>query len=222
MLRSLAISTLIVGSGVSLFFAAAQPTSGAAVPAVVAQASARAVTVNDRYEEYNVLTAFLDGPDGKLTVTGVGKYLGGKSYTVEKKDDTIILTPEGREPKSIPLADMKAGLTADYNATNLKVCQQNVKNLGTALEMYSIENFGRYPLALSGVVSPTIMQALPTCPAARADTYTAGYESTSNPDNYVVVCSGQHHVGVPSNYPQYSSAKGFIMPAGTPSPADKD
>jgi len=85
-------------------------------------------------------------------------------------------------------------------------CRSNMKNIGTALEMYSTDNSGCYPIALRQVV-PTYLQEIPTCPSAGRDTYSAGYASFSKPDEYTVVCRGENHptLGLGPNYPRYGS-----------------
>jgi prepilin-type N-terminal cleavage/methylation domain-containing protein len=93
----------------------------------------------------------------------------------------------------------------------MTACISNLKNVATGLEMYSTDNNFRYPSTLS-VLVPNYLKAVPSCPSAGADTYTAGYASVSNPDTYTIVCSGNNHPGLGQdvNYPQYSSLSGLI------------
>jgi hypothetical protein len=93
----------------------------------------------------------------------------------------------------------------------LLACKSNLKNIGTALEMYSTDNAGHYPAELSRL-TPDYLRVVPTCPAARADTYSPGYTWASNPDAYTVICTGAHHREVPANYPQYNSWEGLVSP----------
>lgn len=90
-------------------------------------------------------------------------------------------------------------------------CKSNLKNIGTALEMYSTDNAGRFPTGLTKL-TPNYLKVIPTCPSIGSDTYTTGFSSTSNPDAYTVVCSGTQHtgVGLAANYPQYTSTQGLI------------
>lgn len=92
-------------------------------------------------------------------------------------------------------------------------CKSNLKNMGTALEMYGTDNAGHYPTRLSQL-TPNYLVTIPTCPAAGSDTYAASFESAQNPDAYTVFCAGKHHeaVGYPANHPCYTSTGGLINP----------
>lgn len=94
-------------------------------------------------------------------------------------------------------------------AGTLTACKSNLKNLGTALEMYGTDYSGRYPTSLSRI-TPNYLKSIPTCPAASAETYSASYASASNPDSYTLCCRGSHHQGLPANFPQYNSNQGLI------------
>lgn len=93
---------------------------------------------------------------------------------------------------------------------DVKRCSTNLKNIGTALEMYSTDNNGRYPTVLSSL-TPNYLKTIPTCPAASADSYSGAFVSISSPDAYTVVCKGTWHQaqGLPANYPQYTSTEGL-------------
>ena len=93
----------------------------------------------------------------------------------------------------------------------LTACKSNLKNIGTALEMYSTDYQGHYPPQLS-LLAPTYLKQIPTCPAAGTSTYGAGYQVSTNPDHYTVVCTGRHHGPVRQglNFPQYTSTQGLI------------
>ena len=90
-------------------------------------------------------------------------------------------------------------------------CQSNCKNMGTALEMYSTDNSGHYPSALTGL-TPDYLRIIPTCASAGDNSvYTSSFTSAKVPDAYTFYCSGTNHsaVGVPANYPQYNSTSGL-------------
>lgn len=93
----------------------------------------------------------------------------------------------------------------------LTSCKTNLKNLATALEMYSTDNTGSYPRAL-GILTPAYMPVLPNCPAAERETYSAGYVVHAEPDDFTIYCSGLNHAlaDTPANYPRYSSYPCFI------------
>lgn len=92
-----------------------------------------------------------------------------------------------------------------------QACKANVKNLGTALEMYSTDYEGHYPPSLSQL-TPNYLKVIMQCPMAHKDTYSATYEVNSNPDRYTLHCQGDNHheVGLQPNYPMYSSEQGLI------------
>lgn len=89
-------------------------------------------------------------------------------------------------------------------------CQANMKNIGTALEMYFTDHTGHYPNSI-GELTPEYLRMIPQCPSAGEDTYSKTYKSTKDPDYFEFHCSGHHHdaVGVGSNYPQYNSRRGL-------------
>jgi prepilin-type N-terminal cleavage/methylation domain-containing protein len=93
----------------------------------------------------------------------------------------------------------------------LTACKSNLKNIGTALEMYSTDNSGRFPTVLSQL-SPNYLKTLPTCPSLGSVTYTgSGFASASSPDAYTVLCVGNNHggAGLSANFPQYTSVQGL-------------
>ncbi|MHB2017567.1 MAG: type II secretion system protein [Candidatus Xenobia bacterium] len=97
----------------------------------------------------------------------------------------------------------------------LTSCESNEKNIGTALEMYSTDNSGRYPATLNGTGSgllPNYLKVVPTCPSAGSDTYDSAYSHQSDPDSYSFYCNGSNHngVGLLSNFPQYNSSQGLV------------
>jgi len=92
----------------------------------------------------------------------------------------------------------------------LTACKSNLKNIGTALEMYSTDYKGRYPSSLS-YLTPEYLRTIPTCPSAGKDTYTGSYLVREKPDTYTFYCKGSHHRNIYScsNYPQYDSIEGL-------------
>jgi prepilin-type N-terminal cleavage/methylation domain-containing protein len=92
-------------------------------------------------------------------------------------------------------------------------CKSNLKNIATALEMYSTDAQGRYPTTLSKLSDEQrYLRTIPTCASAGSDTYTGAYEAKSNPDRYTVYCEGDNHAAVDAgaNYPQYNSVAGLV------------
>lgn len=99
----------------------------------------------------------------------------------------------------------------------LTACKSNLKNIGTALEMYSTDWSGKYPTA-TGILTPNYLKTIPDCPAAASNTYSATFgpaapmNSQSYQDYYFVHCSGGNHlaVSVTGNYPAYNGIQGLI------------
>lgn len=90
-------------------------------------------------------------------------------------------------------------------------CKSNLKNIGTALEMYSTDAGGRFPTNIIRL-TPNYLKTIPTCASSGTRSYTSGYTAASNPDAYTVVCAGTNHkaVDASANYPQYNSVRGLI------------
>lgn len=94
--------------------------------------------------------------------------------------------------------------------SQLTGCQTNLRNIGTALEMYNVDWSGRYPSATS-FLTPNYMKSLPRCPVAGSDTYSGSYIFTVNPDDYEVFCVGDNHAGfAPTDYPKFNAVQGLV------------
>lgn len=97
-------------------------------------------------------------------------------------------------------------------------CKSNLKNIGTAMEMYSIDWNGKYPAGGKSQLTPNYLKTIPECPAAGTDTYrmalgpSAPYNTKSYEDYYFIECQGRSHVpfDIPQNYPQYTCLVGLI------------
>lgn len=90
----------------------------------------------------------------------------------------------------------------------MTACKSNLKNLGVALEMYSTDNLGDYPLS-SSQLTPRYLKTIPTCPTVGSVTYVMSLA----PKGYTIVCGGKQHEGAgirEADYPQYTSVTGLI------------
>jgi prepilin-type N-terminal cleavage/methylation domain-containing protein len=105
----------------------------------------------------------------------------------------------------------------------LTACQSNLKNIGTACEMYAADHNGRYPgaypadLEAAGTsgVGGAYMQHVPLCPLVQADGTAYFYDHTTNPDWYGLQCTAGNHMAANVSavgYPMYDSAIGLICP----------
>ena len=98
----------------------------------------------------------------------------------------------------------------------LTACKSNLKNIGTALEMYSTDYDGRYPINLSRL-TPNYLKTIPECPHAGRVTYQADFgprapgNEAGIEDYYLVECTGTTHsdIGVLADYPKYDSIRGL-------------
>lgn len=98
-------------------------------------------------------------------------------------------------------------------------CQENLKTLATAMEMYATDNNGRYPDDISKLL-PTYLASEPICPSAGRDTYTEGFqvgaEAPQNKegwqDYYYIACSGHNHAeaNLDSNLPAVDCTLGVV------------
>lgn len=98
-------------------------------------------------------------------------------------------------------------------------CKSNLKNIGTACEMYATDNGGRYPKTLDDLKKEAngqqpYMKSLPKCPSAGTMTY--AYSYNSNPDVYTMYCSGSNHTaaGCDADYPKFTATMGLIENKG--------
>lgn len=101
-------------------------------------------------------------------------------------------------------------------------CKSNLKNIGTACEMYATDHGGRYPETgqLEAKLTTSdqsgmqpYMKAIPKCPSEGTSTpYTTSYESSTNPDVYTVYCAGTNHLaaGCDEGYPKFTATQGLI------------
>lgn len=80
-------------------------------------------------------------------------------------------------------------LSAQMNRSHgiLTACESNLRNISTALEMYSVDHGGTYPHGVERL-TPNYLRVIPTCPAAEADSYSATYKTFNNP----AVACGDH------------------------------
>jgi type II secretory pathway pseudopilin PulG len=101
---------------------------------------------------------------------------------------------------SVSSAILLPGFFRDGAVGMLTACHSNLRNISTALEMYRSDNHGRLPARLTQLV-PRYLRSLPTCPAASANSYSAGY--THSAGAFTVCCVGSNHAskGLSQNYP---------------------
>ncbi|MCD4784550.1 MAG: DUF2330 domain-containing protein [Candidatus Eremiobacteraeota bacterium] len=79
-------------------------------------------------------------------------------------------------------------------------CQNNFRNIGTALEMYATDNSGHYPTSLKKV-TPMYLLTIPTCPYSGDDSYSGAYFQNEKPDRYTMFCKNRHANFIKKNSP---------------------
>ena len=116
-----------------------------------------------------------------------------------------------------PAFDLAAGLTPELPFEGTpgearQACEGNLKNLGTAIEMYATDHQGQYPASIKEI-TPNYLRAVPKCPAYGKDSYSTNYKRTVDPDNgatmFSVRCTGPHKGTKPSTGPVYDSVRGL-------------
>lgn len=108
------------------------------------------------------------------------------------------------------------GCLRQRQGSHLTFCKSHLKEIGTAMEMYSTDNSGHYPRSLQQLV-PKYIKELPECEAAGKMSYTlmtgqTAYNSPGFDDYYLLQCQGSFHTdcSIPKNYPQYDGISGLL------------
>lgn len=100
-------------------------------------------------------------------------------------------------------------LTRSRMRTLHTACLSNLRNVATAMQTYSNDNGGMYPVQLSRLTEGTSppLRLVPVCPSGEAS-----YQTLLTVDNeshhFTIACNGLHHQQLPEvapGYPQYDS-----------------
>ncbi|MCE1248576.1 MAG: hypothetical protein LWY06_18210 [Firmicutes bacterium] len=124
----------------------------------------------------------------------------------------FMITPQSPVSHQIPEQPVETYKIHTTEPEGMKlICSSNEKNIGTALEMYAVDNDGHYPKNLKKL-TPDYLVKIPECQAAGKDTYSTSYKVSYKPDAYTFYCSGSNHssAGLKPNFPLYNSWSGFI------------
>jgi hypothetical protein len=126
-------------------------------------------------------------------------------------------------PVETSVSSSSSGSTLESSRAKgqLTACKSNLKNIGTALEMYSTDFSGKYPPAEDGkgfnMLVPNYLREIPACPAAGSVTYVyQGSKFELNvpkyTDYYFFQCTGNNHEGadVTGDFPAYDGISGVI------------
>ena len=187
------------------------------------------------YRTKAIPAIYWDNPESREDNDKLSRYLNdpahrGETLVVLGEDPAEITILEGKvsmlqigysnkliETREVPLALMTSSLVQAGYRGDLKACGQNLKNLATALELYSTDNRGHYPPHLNLVIGPAYLTAMPTCPSAGRVTY--DYTVSAMPDNFTLVCKGHYHADahVKADNPRYTAAEGLSSEIEAPS-----
>ena len=131
---------------------------------------------------------------GALQIVGVRENTRVRDREVKNLIIAILLVSVAAvaSAQALPWFEERLLLRRRYQAdSHTRQCGVNQHKLGTALEMYSTDNVGRYPTSLRQLV-PNYLKSIPTCPAAGSDTYSSSFRSTANRNDYTLICKGWH------------------------------
>lgn len=178
----------------------------------------------DTFYVYELLQAIVRlAPMGRMGLTmGMSQVGLGPSGTREQK---IRKAFNGQTAWSVDMTELsKAGSESVGQASakgKTTACKSNLKNIATALEMYSTDNAGRYPTSLAPL-TPMYLKTIPTCPAAAKDSYSETYKMGVNPDSYSFNCTDKEAHDL-----AYTSEQGLVgqdastQPEREPDPSEK-
>lgn len=131
---------------------------------------------------------------------------------------SIFSNSQAREfvKKEVKEAILSTVQAEQKSANDLAKCESNLKNLGTACEMYATDNGNLYPSNLTRLTygyngQQPYMKSIPTCPTCYSS---YSYEYNRNPDVYTLQCNGDHRkLGIEEGYPKFTATIGLVRSA---------
>jgi len=127
----------------------------------------------------------------------------------ERMVSVLFLDHQGKRlfTSEIPLAPGEVLEYVRSNEEELDICRENLKKISVALEAYGIDNGGKYPLRLEGVV-PRYLEALPACPSGGMYVYVREPKLKT----WIVRCARNAHrdAGVDGEFPAFFPARGVV------------
>lgn len=148
----------------------------------------------------------------------LGKFLrGSQDGTLELKsgEESLMFTKKG---DTVHYEERKAQMTAEDaldlywkspDHLKLEACESNLKNLGTANEMYSTDYHGEYPADI-GKLAPEYLLEIPKCPTTGAP-YSYHRVVIDGEKLYEFTCTGDHSgLRFGKGYPRYNGAQGLV------------
>lgn len=148
-----------------------------------------------------------------LTPKGSGELTlrSGKAWrTFKLNGGKVQVTSSDGKPTGMSIDEATLYMMGELKkipGADLTTCKSNEKNLGTALEMYSVDHQGKYPARMSELV-PNYLRELPKCDGK--DSYSTTYRPLKN--GFEFGCTSDHKAeGCPAGFPKYTSQKGLIL-----------
>jgi len=156
-----------------------------------------------------------------------------RAHGMENSTGDGILLNMRRGPKAFTLIEIMIAITIiailaailvpNFKRARIKsqlsTCVTNCKNLSTVLEMYAVDNSGRFPNlgGLPGIdmlIAGNYMKRRPSCPTTQTCTF-VDYSSSVTPDSFSFSCVGNNHgdlfFGLPgTNIPYASYGTGVV------------
>ncbi|MCA9775796.1 MAG: DUF3352 domain-containing protein, partial [Candidatus Eremiobacteraeota bacterium] len=147
----------------------------------------------------------------QATLAGMGLMSQGDPWAAFVGDITVA----GNTGETI-VESLVPDFTDARGQGQLTACKSNLKNIGTAMEMYSTDYSGRYPDTMD-LLTPNYLKTIPDCPAAGKNTYSATLKTGPNApgndqhfqDYYYFFCEGHNHNETAANYPTYDGIQGL-------------
>lgn len=183
---------------------------------VPSEGQAVVVTQNEEFIE----KFFKGGMTGRLFLLGrkgvvIELSRAGDKWSVVRVDGSRVAIDD--EPFAKQFAEL---LEKGRTHGKFTACKSNLKNIATAMEMYSTDWRGKFPPVESGLslLTPNYLRTIPTCPAAGTATYSyaGGPDAELNgygyQDYYELRCVGGNHtsVGAEGDLPVYTAIVGLI------------
>ena len=154
----------------------------------------------------NVLTAFgQDVPDVGFLLTMAQTQLNRYGSLSEAFAGTVVLATNTMDflARSLQEDFRRARSSGPFEA-----CQSNLRNIGTACEMWSTDYAGKFPERLDQL-APDYLREIPRCPASHLE-YGYKVDREMGYDNYQIICTGHAHPETEADHPQYSAVVGLV------------
>lgn len=175
----------------------------------------------DTYYTYELLQAMVRlAPMGRMGLTmglsrvGLGAN-GDRELQIRKAFN-------GQTAWAVDMNSVSEAGAGAHTRGNTIACKSNMKNIATALEMYSTDYGGHYPENTGLLTTGNYLKTLPTCPMAGKDTYSETYKQTADPDNFKFRCSNTqaHDLSYDSDQGLLGADASSSAPAA-PDPSEK-